>query len=73
MYRRLMENYEPDTLDVIHDYLERMEPELQPLWEIAKRAEKHRVRIIYENSRQKQKEMQKHREEWNIQHILKGE
>jgi hypothetical protein len=71
MFRRLMMNYEPAQMDAIHDYLLQMSPQMLPLWEIEKLAEKYRVRKIYEDSRQKQKEMNATREEYDIGKILR--
>lgn len=74
MFRRLMMNYEPEILDIIHDYLVSMkEDKRMPLWEVAKEAEKHRVKRIYLDAREKQRELQKElsqRQEYDITKIL---
>lgn len=74
MFRRLMMNYEPEILDIIHDYLVSMkEDKRMPLWETAKEAEKHRVKRIYLDAREKQRELQKElsqRQEYDITKIL---
>ena len=74
MFRRLMMNYEPEQLDLIHDYLVSMkEDKRMPLWEVAKEAEKYRVKKIYLDAREKQKELQKDlikRQEYDISRIL---
>ena len=74
MFRRLMMNYEPEQLDLIHNYLVSMkEDKRMPLWEVAKEAEKHRVKQIYLDARERQKTLQKDiekRQEYDISQIL---
>lgn len=67
-----MMNYEPEKMDQIHAYLLTLkEPKIMPLWEVEKAAEKYRVKQIYLDSREKQKQMQQTREEYDIAKILK--